>query len=233
MNKISNLTTGELIAFKRKEKGYTQIEFANLIGVSNKTVSKWETGAGMPDISLILPISKALDLSADELLKGKPSYINILKSNLALFYKNKNSDFNSVKKEIICFNIINFLLILFLFIICYYFTINMDYISSVIHNVGVKIDLFCNIIIFIVFIFIVYFLILSQAKNLNYIYSIVHFIFSISSILSYTNILKNLDLSIDFNHTFEFYFKEYLLYYFIGLFITIILYQIKPKKTEN
>ncbi|MDE6276108.1 MAG: helix-turn-helix domain-containing protein [Clostridia bacterium] len=55
----------------RKEKGMTQAELAELLGVTNKAVSKWETGEAMPETSLLLPLSRILGVSVDELLAGK------------------------------------------------------------------------------------------------------------------------------------------------------------------
>ncbi len=66
IEKISNL-----IKIKRKEKGLTQEELANKINVTEKAISRWETGRGTPDISLLVPLSKELDVSVSELLKGK------------------------------------------------------------------------------------------------------------------------------------------------------------------
>ena len=54
---------GSFLAENRKAKGFTQIEFAEKLGVSNKSVSRWETGKNMPDVSLFLPICDALDIS--------------------------------------------------------------------------------------------------------------------------------------------------------------------------
>lgn len=48
----------------------TQLELGNMIGVSDKTVSKWETGKGLPDISVLEPLSKALGVSLTELFSG-------------------------------------------------------------------------------------------------------------------------------------------------------------------
>ena len=62
---------GSFIAENRKAKGFTQIEFAEKLGVSNKSVSRWETGKNMPDVSLFLPICDALDISVNELLIGE------------------------------------------------------------------------------------------------------------------------------------------------------------------
>ena len=65
-----NYITGTTIKRLREGKGLTQAELANQIGVSDKAVSKWETAKGLPDISLIEPLSKALGVSVMELLSG-------------------------------------------------------------------------------------------------------------------------------------------------------------------
>ena len=62
------MSVGQMIKLCRKEKGLTQSELAELIGVSMQAVSKWETDAGMPDISQIVPLAKVLEVSADKLL---------------------------------------------------------------------------------------------------------------------------------------------------------------------
>ena len=62
---------GCFIAEKRRAKNLTQEQIAELLGVSNKTVSKWETGKTMPDYDLIELLCKELDLSIPELLTGK------------------------------------------------------------------------------------------------------------------------------------------------------------------
>lgn len=63
--------TGNLISLKRKELGLTQKELADSLCISDRTVSKWERGAGFPDISLIEPLADALNLSVVELLHGE------------------------------------------------------------------------------------------------------------------------------------------------------------------
>ena len=61
---------GEYIAKKRKEHNMTQIQLAEKLGVSNKTVSKWENGKCMPDYSVIKQLCQTLDTSVGELLNG-------------------------------------------------------------------------------------------------------------------------------------------------------------------
>lgn len=63
--------TGALIAQARKEKNLTQKELAAQLHVSDRAVSKWERGAGFPDISLLEPLAAALELSVLDLLRGE------------------------------------------------------------------------------------------------------------------------------------------------------------------
>ena len=68
---MNQIKIGKFIAQCRKEKGYTQAQLAELLGVSNKSISRWENGNTMPDISLYEPLCKALDIEVSELLYGK------------------------------------------------------------------------------------------------------------------------------------------------------------------
>ena len=63
--------TGELIASARREKGLTQKELARTLHVSDRAVSKWERGAGFPDVSLLEPLADALGLTVLNLLRGE------------------------------------------------------------------------------------------------------------------------------------------------------------------
>lgn len=62
---------GKFIREKRKERNLTQLELAEKIFVSEKTISKWETGKGFPDTSLMIPLCEVLEISANELLSGE------------------------------------------------------------------------------------------------------------------------------------------------------------------
>ena len=62
---------GKFISENRKRKGLTQEQLGNILGVSNKTISRWENGNYMPDLSLLIPLSETLDISLNELLNGK------------------------------------------------------------------------------------------------------------------------------------------------------------------
>ncbi len=62
---------GSFIGAKRREKNLTQEQLAERLGVSNKTISKWENGRCMPDYSIIEALCKELDITIAELLDGK------------------------------------------------------------------------------------------------------------------------------------------------------------------
>lgn len=64
---------GDFLYTLRKEKGMTQAELAQALGVTNKAVSKWETGESMPETAQLIPISRIFGVSVDELLDGKRS----------------------------------------------------------------------------------------------------------------------------------------------------------------
>ena len=68
---MNTYVTGATIKEIREHCNMTQIELAEKIGVSSKTISKWETGKGLPDISLIQPLAQALGLSVIELMNGE------------------------------------------------------------------------------------------------------------------------------------------------------------------
>lgn len=61
----------EFLYTLRKEKNMTQAELAERLGITNKAVSKWETGDAMPETSLLLPLAEILGVTADELLSGR------------------------------------------------------------------------------------------------------------------------------------------------------------------
>ena len=68
---MDRYVTGSVIRRLRENKKLTQEELAEKIYVSGKAISKWETGQGFPDISLLEPLAKALDISVIELLSGE------------------------------------------------------------------------------------------------------------------------------------------------------------------
>ncbi len=84
---MNNYITGATIRLLREKNTLTQQQLANKLCVSDKTISKWETGKGFPDISLIEPLANVLHVSIPELLSGEQIIntnrsANISKSNL-------------------------------------------------------------------------------------------------------------------------------------------------------
>ena len=67
---------GRYIARKRKEQNLTQEQLSEQLGVSNKTISKWENGKCMPDYSLIQKLCEALDVTLPELMDGEDATEN-------------------------------------------------------------------------------------------------------------------------------------------------------------
>ena len=68
---MNTYVTGMTIKALRERRGMTQAELADQIGVSGKTISKWETARGLPDISLLQPLARALGVSVIELMNGE------------------------------------------------------------------------------------------------------------------------------------------------------------------
>ncbi|MBR5247010.1 MAG: helix-turn-helix domain-containing protein [Clostridia bacterium] len=83
---MNTYITGATIKNLREAKGLTQLQLAETIGVSSKAVSKWETAKGLPDISLVEPLSKALGVSVMELMSGEAIINKNISSNI-LFSK--------------------------------------------------------------------------------------------------------------------------------------------------
>lgn len=67
---------GRYIAEKRRIKNLTQAQLAEQLGISDKTVSKWECGRSMPDYALIQPLCESLDISVSELIEGKEASLH-------------------------------------------------------------------------------------------------------------------------------------------------------------
>ena len=79
---MDNYITGATIKRLREAKGITQTQLAEQIGVSDKAVSKWETAKGLPDITLIEPLAKALGVSVMELMSGNTVINKNISSNI-------------------------------------------------------------------------------------------------------------------------------------------------------
>lgn len=109
---------GKFIAASRKEKKLTQADLAEKLNITNKAVSKWETGRGMPDASILLELSKILDVTVNELLSGEKLQVEEYKikaeENIITISKEKddNKRKNNIIKILLFISIIMIILIL-------------------------------------------------------------------------------------------------------------------------
>ena len=68
---MDQIKIGRFIAERRKAKNLTQMQLAERLGITDRAISKWENGKGMPDSSLMLDLCDALEISVNELLSGE------------------------------------------------------------------------------------------------------------------------------------------------------------------
>lgn len=104
---MDSIKVGNFITKLRKSKGLTQVELAKSINVTNKAISKWETGNGLPDVGLLYPLASALGVSVTELLAGEfMEGENFNKSNtdevtLRTLYYNKKKFMKTIRLIVI------------------------------------------------------------------------------------------------------------------------------------
>ena len=79
---MDNSKIGNLILTLRKEKGLTQKELANLMHISDRTISKWERGQGCPDVSLLQDLSSLLGVNIEDILDGELSANDFVGGNM-------------------------------------------------------------------------------------------------------------------------------------------------------
>ena len=116
MNDLNHIyKVGNLIRYLREEKGLSQSQLGEKIGVSNKTISKWENGRGYPDTLILLSLAKELEITVDELLKGE-----LNKNNKVNNDHNKINNMINYKAEVFIIpcpnNHFNYLFILIVFL---------------------------------------------------------------------------------------------------------------------
>ena len=68
---MDQIKTGKFIAEKRKEQNLTQVQLAEKLGITNRAVSKWETGKSLPDASIMLELCDVLKITVNDLLNGE------------------------------------------------------------------------------------------------------------------------------------------------------------------
>lgn len=110
---------GNFIAQCRKEKKLTQTQLAEKLNISNKTISKWETGRGMPDSGVMLELSEYLGITVNELLSGehlqKEDYES--KANENIIYMAKENEKSKKRTKIIIIIFVSIFIFLILFIV--------------------------------------------------------------------------------------------------------------------
>ena len=103
---MNSVNFGKIVAKLRKERKMTQCDLAKMLNISDKAVSKWESGMGYPDIAQLPALSEIFEVSIDYLLKGNPKGIaiagNIITDvvNIVDKYPEKNMLANILKSKI-------------------------------------------------------------------------------------------------------------------------------------
>ncbi len=107
---MDQVKIGRFIAQCRKEKNMTQAQLAEKLNITDRAISKWETGKGMPDSSIMLELCAELDITVNELLSGEmiemSNYDKIVEENL-LEFKRREED--SAKKMLLLENVIGYM----------------------------------------------------------------------------------------------------------------------------
>ena len=118
---------GRFIAQLRKEKNMTQNDLAKKLGITDRAISKWENGRGMPDLSLLTSLCETLDISINELLSGsrldKKEYQDKLEENIinTIDYSNKK-----IKKEKRTFKICLSIILIFIILLIAMYRIDIN-----------------------------------------------------------------------------------------------------------
>jgi len=102
---MNQVITGQFIKKCRKAKGLTQEQLAEKMNISYKTVSKWECGNGLPEVSLMMPLCEILDITVNELLSGcrldESSYKAKAEENLISAIKERKENKKKIILEVI------------------------------------------------------------------------------------------------------------------------------------
>ncbi|MCR5822793.1 MAG: helix-turn-helix domain-containing protein [Lachnospiraceae bacterium] len=125
------IKTGSFIKDMRKEKGFTQQQFAERLNVSDKAVSRWETGKGFPDIGSLMDIAEVLEVSVAEILKGERFGKLITEGDVAEASSNSLSFARQyVKTSKIRHMLLGFMAGLILFIVAFIYVTSPIYIRN-------------------------------------------------------------------------------------------------------
>lgn len=121
---MDQIKIGKFIADERKKKKYTQRQLAEIIGISDKTVSKWERGNGFPEASLLLPLCGALEISVNELLAGERvseyEYRKKAEENMVNMIREKEENIKRMRLTVITGVIATVSFITIILVVCLY-----------------------------------------------------------------------------------------------------------------
>lgn len=121
---MNQILIGKFISSERKRKGYTQKQLAEKLNISDKTVSKWETGNGFPEVSLLIPLCSELDITVNELLCGErvseEDYIRKAEENMVNMIKEKEENRKKMVSTVITGVISTVTFVTLLFVVCAY-----------------------------------------------------------------------------------------------------------------
>ena len=103
---MDQMRIGKFIAESRKALGLTQRQLADTLDISDKTVSKWECGKGLPEVSLMLPLCRTLGISVNEMLSGErldeESYKERAEENMMDLIKENAENKKRMALSVIC-----------------------------------------------------------------------------------------------------------------------------------
>ena len=142
---------GSFIAKARKEKKLTQKELADILHITDRAVSKWERGKGCPDISLLEDLSKILDVSIIEILKGEQTNKKTKINNEELIYSMNYVEMNVKEKVSSIFNIASIIIIILISLVILFYNIkinfylNQNYYTNMAYSDEDSIDKFSNV----------------------------------------------------------------------------------------
>ena len=103
---MDQIQIGKFIAEKRKEQGLTQLQLAERLGITDRAVSKWETGKSLPDASIMLALCAILKITVNDLLNGEVVTMenydkNVEKTLLEMVKQKEQADKRLLKMEIV------------------------------------------------------------------------------------------------------------------------------------
>ena len=121
---MDQVKIGKFISDERKAKGYTQKQLSELLGISDKTISKWECGNGFPEASLLLPLCNELEITVNELLTGErisqQNYKEKAEENMVNMIREKEENKQKILLTTIIGVISTITFVTLLLVVCFY-----------------------------------------------------------------------------------------------------------------